>query len=106
MVEMKKKDTKISGLALLLIGIGVLAAVLIIVALFIAVPELMQSVIWAILIIVGVIALIFLVIWILMVVLAIPFYMAKGETYQTDIDYDIKDVKPVKETSGSTEKKK
>ncbi|MDR3282966.1 MAG: hypothetical protein LBS92_05085 [Candidatus Methanoplasma sp.] len=30
-------------------------------------------------------------------VLALPYYAAKGEQYQTDADYDLDDVKPVKE---------
>lgn len=102
---MKKKDTKMSGAALLLIGIVVLAAIVAVAVLFITVPGLLANVIWVILIIIAAIVIAVLVIWALMFVLAIPFYMKKGEGYQTDVSYNMDDVKSVKETSGSDEKK-
>ncbi|MDR1955186.1 MAG: hypothetical protein LBP82_04475 [Candidatus Methanoplasma sp.] len=37
------------------------------------------------------------VIYAAMVILAVPYYAAKGESYQTDASYDLDDVKPVKE---------
>jgi len=35
--------------------------------------------------------------YVAMALLALPYYAAKGETYQTDVPYDLDDVKAVKE---------
>lgn len=101
----KKKGTKLSGLSLLLIGIVVVAAIAGVAAALIFIPGLAQNVIWIILIIILAIVIAALLIWAIVALLAIPVYMKKGESYQTDMKYDIEDVKPVKESSGSDEKK-
>jgi len=100
MVETKVAGTGKSALMMVLI-VAIIAAA--IAALF-----LIPGVLGSLLIILAVIGIAILaiaaVIFIFMVLLAVPMYAAKGEMYQTDIDYNLDDVKSVKETS-SEEKK-
>ena len=100
MVETKVAGTGKSALMMVLIIVIIGAAIA---ALFL-VPGALDSLI-IILAVIGIAILaIAAVIFIFMVILAIPMYAAKGEMYQTDIDYSLDDVKPVRETS-SEEKK-
>ena len=100
MVETKRASTKKSGLMILLTIVIIAAAVA---ALFL-IPGALESVVIVLVVILIAIAAIAVVIFVFSVLLTVPMYMAKGEEYQTDIDYSIDDVKPVKETS-SEEKK-
>ena len=100
MVETVRVGTGKSALMMVLI-VAVIAAA--IAALFL-IPGVLESLMW-ILIIIGIaIAAIAAIIFVCMVVLAVPMYVAKGEEYQTDISYDLDDVKPVKETSSEEDK--
>ena len=100
MVETVRVGTGKSALMMVLI-VAVIAAA--IAALFL-IPGVLESLVW-ILIIIGIaIAAIAAIIFVCMVVLAVPMYVAKGEEYQTDISYDLDDVKPVKETSSEEDK--
>ena len=100
MVETKKAGTGKSALMMLLVVVIIAAAVA---ALFL-IPGALQSVAIVLLVIGIAIVAIAAVIFICMVVLAVPMYVAKGEEYQTDIDYSLDDVKAVKETSSEDKK--
>ena len=63
------------------------------------IPGVLESIAMVLIVIAVAVAIIVAIIWICMIVLAIPMYAAKGETYQTDISYDLDDVESVKETS-------
>lgn len=100
MVETVRVGTGKSALMMVLIVVVIAAAIA---ALFL-IPGVLESLVW-ILIIIGIaIAAIAAIIFVCMVVLAVPMYVAKGEEYQTDISYDLDDVKPVKETSSEEDK--
>ena len=100
MVETKVAGTGKSALMMVLIVVIIGAAIA---ALFL-IPGVLDSLL-IILAVIGIAILaIAAVIFIFMVILAVPMYAAKGEMYQTDIDYSLDDVKSVKETS-SEEKK-
>jgi flagellar basal body-associated protein FliL len=95
----KKKSTL--GPALLLLLLVVAAAVLVIyVALH---PEILENVIFIGLIVVVAIVAIAAMIALLAAILAVPYYAAKGESYQTGASYDLDDVKPVKEKDSREE---
>ncbi|MDR0888030.1 MAG: hypothetical protein LBM39_02455 [Candidatus Methanoplasma sp.] len=101
MSEIQKKSTLGSAL-------GILALAIVIVAIIVAVA--LNSWIWEDLlylavVIIVIIVLIVVIIAIAAAVLALPYYAAKGEQYQTDASYDLDDVESVKETD-SREKEK
>ena len=100
MVETVKAGTGKSALMMLLVVVIIAAAVA---ALFL-IPGALQSVLIVLLVIGIAIVAIAAVIFICMVVLAVPMYVAKGEEYQTDIDYSLDDVKSVKEASSEDKK--
>ena len=100
MVETKREGTGKSALMMVLVAAVVIAAIA---ALFL-IPGALQSLVIVLAVIAIAIVAIAAIIFVCMVVLAVPMYVAKGEEYQTDIDYDLDDVKSVKETS-SEEKK-
>ncbi len=102
--SIKTERTTKSGLFLLLLVIVVVAVIGVVVWVFATYPDALANVAYAILIIIGAILVIAVAIWILMAVLAIPFYIKKGESYQDDVSYDIDDVKSVKETSSDDKK--
>ena len=89
-----------SALMLLLIVAVIVAAVI---ALF-TVPGALESTVTVIAVILIALVAIAAIIVIFAVVLAVPMYAHKGEKYQTDVSYDLDDVRSVKETD-SEEKK-
>ena len=95
----RRESTALSGVILLLIvaaiiGIGVYLWMN---------PDILENIAIAILIVVLVIALIAAGIFVVGMILAVPMYMAKGTTVQTDMSYSIDDVK---EVDGSMENRK
>jgi membrane protein YdbS with pleckstrin-like domain len=90
----KRKSTTLSGILLVLCGIGLVALI----AFIIMTPGVLESLATLAIVIVVAIVLIALVIFFLMAVLAIPLYMYKGEKYQVDKAYGLDEVKSVKET--------
>lgn len=95
--SIKTEKTTRSGLFLSLLLIVIVAVIGIVAWVFMTYPDVLENVAYAILIIVGAILVIAVVAWVLMAVLAIPYYIKKGETYQDDMSYDLDDVKSVKE---------
>ena len=101
--NMKKAGTGKSGLGLVLIAVGVVA--LIAVAVWaLSNPDVLAATVNVIIIIVAAIVILALIITGLMFLLAIPFYVKKGEQYQENVDYSIDDVKSVKESSSEDKK--
>ena len=100
MVETKVAGTGKSALMMVLIVVIIAAAIA---ALFL-IPGALESVLIVLAVIAIAIVAIAAVIFICMVVLAVPMYVAKGEEYQTNISYDLDDVKSVKETSSEDKK--
>lgn len=60
-------------------------------------PSILESLINILILVVVAILVVALIIFLAMSVLAVPYYVLKGEKFQTDASYDLKDVKPVKE---------
>lgn len=79
---------------------GLLVVVLVAIVIYIAYnPQILEDLVYLLIIIVIAIVIILVAVYLLMAILAVPMYAAKGESYQNDMSYDIHDVKPVKETS-------
>lgn len=97
--RIERKSTVGAALGFVLIGLAI-AAVVVLMAMF---PQVFESVVWIILVIVMALAVIVVGIALIMGLLALPMYAAKGVECQTDMSYDLDDVKDVK---GSMEGKK
>ena len=102
--SIKRESTTRSGLFLLSLVVVIVAVVGIVAWVFVTYPDVLENLVYAILIIIGAIIVIAVAICLLMMILAIPFYIKKGETYQDDISYDMSDVKSVKETDSEDRK--
>jgi glucan phosphoethanolaminetransferase (alkaline phosphatase superfamily) len=86
-----RKSTTWSGLGILVIVIALIAVV----AYVIMNPSILENLLYIIIIVAIALVLIAVIAALVMGLLAVPYYMAKGETHQTDTSYDIADVKPV-----------
>ena len=87
-------------------GVGILAIALVLIAVAAYVilnPEILENIIYVILIVCVVIVAILIVVALAMMLAAIPLYVKKGEVYQTNQDYSIDDVKSVKEKTEPTD---
>jgi hypothetical protein len=60
-------------------------------------PGILENLLLVLVIAVVAIAAVAGIIYLAMAILALPYYAAKGESYQTNASYDLDDVKPVKE---------
>ena len=97
--QVERKSTVVSGIVLILLFVLIIAAA---VALAMN-PELLENIAYVILMIILVIAAIAVIIMVFAGILAIPMYMKKGVEVQTNMSYDLDDVK---EVDGSMENKK
>lgn len=101
--NMKKAGTGKSALGMVLIAIGIIAIIAAVVWALMQ-PGALEAVaniaIIAILVIFGIIIIFYAVV----ALAAIPIYAKKGEQYQEGIDYNMDDVKPVKESSSEDPK--
>ena len=101
--NMKTASTTKSGLGILLLVVAAVAIIgLIVWAL--TNPDILQTTVNVIIVIGIAILVIVLIISGLMLILAVPYYMKKGEQYQDGVDYSIDDVKSVKESSSEDKK--
>lgn len=99
--NIQRKSVSGSVIGLIAIAIAVVA-----IAVFVALnPEILKNLMYLALIILAALIVVAVVVAIAMFVLAIPFYAAKGEVHQTHANYDINDVKAVKEKNLDDEKK-
>ena len=92
--KIEKRSTKGSAVGLLLIIVAVIAVV----AVFVAFPQLLESVLVAMLVVMGAILVIAVGVALFAGIIAIPMYAKKGEIYQTDMSYSVDDVEEVKGT--------
>jgi hypothetical protein len=97
-----KRRSVAKGVPFLIAGVAVIVAVLVYIYLN---PEILKDLVWLALIIAGAIVAVVLIIFAVTVILAIPFYLFKGEQYQDGTSYDLKDVDDVRSTSDREEKK-
>ena len=97
--QVERKSTVVSGIVLILLFVLIIAAA---VALAMN-PDLLENIAYVILMIFLVIAAIVVIILVFAGILAIPMYMKKGTEVQTNMSYDLDDVK---EVDGSMENKK
>jgi len=91
--NVKRNSTLGSALILLLLVAVIVAAIVWLALNPDILDDLLHIAIVAAVIIVAAVAIVYLV----MIILAVPYYAAKGERYQTDASYDLDDVKSVKE---------
>jgi hypothetical protein len=91
--KIEKKSTIGSALLLLLLVVAITA----IAVLLLLNPDVLGNLIIVILVAAVVIVIIVAIVFVLMAILALPYYVAKGETHQTSASYDLDDVEPVKE---------
>ena len=89
---------------LMLLVIVIVAVVGVVAWVFMTYPDVVENLIYAALIILGAIVVIAVVIWLFTLVMAVPYYMKKGESYQDDVSYDMDDIKPVKEVRSDDKK--
>jgi len=101
--NLKRRSTA-KGIPFLLLGV---AAIIAIVAYIILNPDILKDLLYLVLIIVLAVVAIVIVILALIMILAIPFYLFKGEQYQEGgTSYEIKDVKAVRESSSEDKEDK
>jgi len=93
--ETKKNSTLVSALLILLFAVLIAA-----VAVFLFFnPWILGELMLIAAIVAGVIVIGAVIVYIIMAILALPYYAAKGESYQTDASYDLDDVEAVREKS-------
>jgi hypothetical protein len=100
--NLKKQGTGKSALGLVLIAIGVVACIGLVIWVLTN-PQALAATLTFIVIVILAIVVIALIIAGVMFIIAIPTYAMKGEQYQEGVDYSLKDVKPVKESSSEEE---
>jgi len=98
----KRKSTA-KGIPFLLLGIAFIIAVAV---LLVMNPEIWKNLLYLAIVIAIVIAALVIIVLAVMIILAIPFYLFKGEQYQDGVSYDIKDVNAVRESSSEDKDKK
>ncbi len=102
--SVKKESTGKSGLAILLIAVVIIAVVGITAWILYSNPDILKNVLYVILIIIAAIVIIAVAIWIITALLAIPYYIAKGESYQDDASYNLDDVSSAGEVRSDDKK--
>ncbi|MDR1404798.1 MAG: hypothetical protein LBJ20_04445 [Candidatus Methanoplasma sp.] len=81
------------------IAILLLAAAVVVIVVYVALnPDILKSLIYLALAVVAAGIAIAVIVYIAAAILAVPYYAAKGEEYQTDSAYNLDDIKSVKET--------
>ncbi|NLL94806.1 MAG: hypothetical protein GX224_03500 [Thermoplasmatales archaeon] len=106
MTQTERKGTGSSALLMVLAGIAIVALVGLIVYAALNIDNLLENLVLIGLVVLAAIIIIVVVVYLLMIILAIPYYAAKGESYQTNVDYDLDDVESVKERGGGDDGKK
>ena len=95
----EKKSTVGAAFGLVLIAVAVVGVI----ALLLAYPDLLSNLVMLCIVIFAALAVIAVGVFLVGVFLALPMYAKKGVEYQTDISYDLDDVKDV---NGKMEEKK
>lgn len=93
----KVAKTGKSGILLIIIAAAIVAAAVICGIIIAANPDILKDIVMIVLMIVIAIVVIIAIVAIAMYLLAIPFYIQRGEGYQENVDYDMDDVESVGE---------
>jgi len=93
----ERRGTGKSALLMTLLVVVLTVALIAIAVAFIMYPDLFESLVLTLAIVVAGIAIAMAIVYLIIAILAIPYYIVKGEEYQVDASYDLNDVKPVKE---------
>ena len=96
-----KRRSVAKGIPFLLLGVAVIIAIIVYIYLN---PEILKDILLVAIVAGVIIVAVILILFAAVVILAIPFYILKGERYQDGTSYDLKDVKSVKETSDREDK--
>ena len=99
MVEIQKKSTAGSALALVVIAAAIVAVCIGVVAYLYTHPDVLDGMIYIVAIASMVILAICVIAFVAYLILGVAYYATKGEITQTGISYDIDDVESVKESS-------
>ena len=102
--SVKKESTGKSGLVLALIGIVIVAVIGITAWILYSNPDILENVLYVILVIIAAIVIAVIAVWIITAVLAVPYYIAKGESYQDDASYNLDDVSSAGEVRSDDKK--
>lgn len=102
--SVKKESTGKSGLALALIGVVIVAVIGITAWILCSNPDILENVLYVILVIIVAIVIVVIAVWIITAVLAVPYYIAKGESYQDDASYNLDDVSSAGEVRSDDKK--
>ncbi len=101
--NLKKAGTGKSAIGMVVIAVMVVVIIAAI-AYALMIPGVIEELVYIAVIAVIVIVAIIVIVYVVMMIVAIPMYALKGEQYQEGVDYDLDDVKPVKESSSEDEK--
>jgi len=94
------KVAKTGKSALGMVGIAAMVIIIIAAIAYILIqPGVLESLASILVIAIIVIVAAIVIVYLAMMIMAIPLYAIKGEQYQEGVDYSLKDVKPVKESS-------
>lgn len=99
MAEMERKSTLKPGMALIGIAVVIAIACALGAVYLYNNPEVLNGIVSTIALAVMAIVAIAAVAYIVYMIVAVFYYASKGEVTQTDISYNMDDVKPVKESS-------
>jgi len=100
--NLKRRSTA-KGIPFLLLGVAFIIAAIVFVIMN---PGILENLLYLAIIIAIVIVAIVVIGLAVIIILAIPFYLFKGEQYQDGVSYDIKDVNAVRESSSEDKDKK
>jgi len=95
-----RNSTLGSALAILVLALIIIAVI----AYIVMNPDILKSLAYLVIAVIAIIIVIVVIVYLAAAFLALPYYAAKGETYQTGKAYDLDDIEPVKEKD-SREKK-
>ncbi len=99
----KKRSTAKSGIGVLLIVVAVVIAIALAVY-ALTIPGVFETVAKAAIFIVAAIVVIALIAYGAILLMAVPMYIAKGDTIQEGVDYSLDDIKPVENSSSDDPK--
>jgi len=100
--NLKRRSTA-KGVPFLILGIAAIIAIVIYILLN---PSILEDLLYLVILIAIAIVAVVVIALAVMMILAIPFYLMKGEQYQDGTSYDLNDVKSVKESSSEDKEEK
>lgn len=101
---MKREKTWPSAVLLVLLAIGILILAGVMIYAFLQ-PGVFETVLKTVVVVAVAIVAIAIIVYVVIALVSIPVYAYKGESYQTDVSYDLEKIESVKEKSLEDEKK-